>query len=72
MILHISVKAQARENSVIEDKLGNYIIKTTAPPEYGKANISVIKLLAKHLNIHERSVHIIHGHKKSKKLIEVL
>ena len=72
----IKVIPNANEDKVIEeikDLFGNLHIKvkSTKPPEDGKANEAVIKIIAKHFKIAKRDVRIIKGFTSRIKLIEV-
>jgi len=46
-------------------------IKVKAPPEKGKANQSVIKIIENHLNLAKNSIEIISGFTSSKKIINI-
>ena len=48
-----------------------YKIYVTAPPEDGKANAAVIKLLAKTIGISKSSMSITHGHTSREKTIKI-
>ena len=45
-------------------------IRVSAPPEKGKANQNVERLLAKHLNLAPKQVKIIKGHHSAHKIVE--
>ena len=46
-------------------------IKVAAPPEKGKANQAVIKLLSEKLALKEESITIVHGSASQRKVIEI-
>jgi uncharacterized protein (TIGR00251 family) len=46
-------------------------IKVKAPPEKGKANQSVIKVIENHLNLAKNSIEITSGFTSSKKIINI-
>ncbi len=46
-------------------------IKVSAPPEKGKANTSVIKLLSEKLKLDKKSITIVHGSTSQNKVIEI-
>ena len=46
-------------------------IKVKAPPDKGKANKAVIKVLEKHLNLAKNSIEIVNGSTSSKKIIKI-
>ena len=51
---------------------GNLKVKVTAPPEKGKANERVIRLLAKQLGVAQSSVEIVAGHSSPRKTIRII
>ena len=52
---------------------GNKItIGLTSKPEKGKANVELVKKLAKYFKVSSSQIRIITGHKSRKKLIEVI
>jgi uncharacterized protein (TIGR00251 family) len=58
---NIRVRANASKNYVggnLEDRL---IVRVQAPPEDGKANQAVVKVLAKAFNVRQREVEVISG-----------
>lgn len=56
----------------IAEWLGDRLkIRVKAPPESGKANKAVIKLLSTALNIHRRDITIISGNTSPLKTIEI-
>jgi len=71
MKLHIKVIPSSSRDSIVgwlEDTLK---IKVKAPPEKGKANKAVIKLLEKKLKLCKGSVQIESGATTSRKTIEI-
>ena len=66
MKLLIKVIPNAKQNAVVEDfidLLGQRIlkIKTTQPPEDGKANKAVIEILAQYFAVKKNSIELISG-----------
>ena len=70
MQIEIKVITKAHKNSV-EEKDGKYIVRTTTVPENGKANVQVVKLLAKHFGVGKSCVRIVRGHKDCHKFVEI-
>lgn len=71
-LLHIRVQPKASKNEIgdfLED--GTLKVRVTAPPEDGKANAAVIKLLAKRLKIAPSALEITRGHASRNKTIEI-
>ena len=71
MILHIRVKANAKENKVGEIINDRLIVSVQAPAVDGKANDAIRKVLAKHFKVKQRDIKIISGEKSRDKKIEV-
>ncbi|MBO9572943.1 MAG: DUF167 domain-containing protein [Chitinophagaceae bacterium] len=75
-ILNVRVTPRASSNriQVIEQPDGTQLIRVyvTVPPEDGKANDAVIKLLAKELDIAQSSLTILSGHTSRNKKIRML
>ena len=70
MLLNIKVIPNAKkEKVVIDDKITK--IYVTAPPEDGRANKAVIKLLSKNLNTSKSKIEIIKGKKSREKIIKI-
>ena len=72
MILEVKVNPKAKFNKVSQLDDIHYHIYTTAPPDKGKANESVIKLLAKELNLPKSKLKLIGGQKYYNKLIQII
>ncbi|OGG87040.1 hypothetical protein A3B87_02185 [Candidatus Kuenenbacteria bacterium RIFCSPHIGHO2_02_FULL_39_13] len=70
MIIKVKVIPKAKVNKVIR-KDDQYRIHTAFPPDKGKANQAVIKLLSKELAIPKSKISIIKGKKSREKIIEI-
>ena len=70
MILNIKVKPNSKEEKVERIAEGEYAISVKEPAEDGKANIRVINLLSKELNVGYKSIKIKNPTSRNK-LIEV-
>lgn len=68
----VSVSPGARLNKV--EQLGKYTfkVKTTAPARDNKANVAVLKLLAKHLKIRKSELILVAGSKSKQKIFRIL
>ena len=53
----------------IDDK--NFIVEVKEAPINGKANIALVKTLAKYFNIPSSAVRIVSGHASKQKIIEI-
>jgi len=69
--LTIRVRAGAKQERI--EALSDDVLKVwvTAPPEHERANQRVITLLADYLDVPKRTIHIMHGHHTSTKIIEI-
>lgn len=68
MIYKVKVKLN---KNFIEVKNGEIEIGVTSRPEKGKANLEIIKKIAKHLDVSSARVKIVSGFSSKKKIIEV-
>ena len=69
--LTVKVVPGASRSSVV-GWLGDMLkIRISAPPEKGKANAAVLKLLAKELHLHESALSIVSGSTSQRKVIEI-
>lgn len=71
MIIEAKVVPKAKLNKISRLDDTHYHIYTTTAPDKGKANESVIKLLAKELNLPKSKLKIIGGQKYHNKLIQI-
>ena len=71
MRINARVKAKAKLNKIKKIGTADYSIHTTAPPDKGKANHAVIKLLSQELNIPKSKFIILKGQKSKNKIIQV-
>lgn len=72
MKLAVKITPKAKQNSVKKISDIEYHIRTTAPPDKGKANTAVLKLLAQELNIPKSHLTITHGHTSRNKIFETI
>ena len=72
MLINVKVKPNARKNSVQKVDENNFVVFTTATPEDGKANKSVIELLSGFFHIAKSKITIIKGTTSKIKIIEIL
>ncbi len=71
MKIQIRVRANAKQNKVDGEVDGRLIVFVQAPAEDGKANQSVIEVLAKHFKVKKRDVKILSGEKNRDKIVEI-
>jgi uncharacterized protein (TIGR00251 family) len=65
----IKVKANAKENAVLEGPGGELRVLVKAPPQEGRANKAVIEILAAHFEVPKSSVAIVGGFKSKNKIV---
>ena len=70
MIVNIRVVPRAKQNKVVEEA-GRLKVYLTAPPVDGKANDLLIEVLAEHLGVKKRQLHLVKGEKGRDKMVEV-
>ncbi len=66
-MISIKVMPNSRKDEVVEGE--PLVVKVREPPERGKANQAVLKLLAEHFG---SSVRIVSGHKSKRKIVELV
>ncbi len=71
MKMTVNVRANSRGELVSRDSNG-MIVHVKEGAYENRANMAVIKALAKHFNVPQASVKIIHGASSKTKLIEIL
>lgn len=71
MKIQITVKANAKINSVEKMADGTYHVCVKAPPTQGKANAVVIETLAEFFKVPKSRVEIILGAGAKKKLVKI-
>jgi len=70
MIINIKVIPRAKRAIIKDgDPLRIYV---SQPPEDGRANEAVIKLLAEHFDVPKSKIKIIKGEKSREKIIEII
>jgi uncharacterized protein (TIGR00251 family) len=76
MKLSVKVIVNSKNSDIIEDGIDLFgdrflKIKVNQPPEDGKANKEVIRLIAQYFGIKVRNIRIIKGETSTNKIIEV-
>lgn len=72
MKITVKVKTNAREESIEKVTDREYAVSVKKSPVEGKANIAVIKVLAKYFHIPANRVRVATGHAGKNKIIEIL
>jgi len=71
MRIYVKVLPWAGKNEVVKISEAEYKVKVTAPPEKGKANGQVIKLIAEYFGVSKSFVNIIAGKTARVKIIDI-
>jgi uncharacterized protein (TIGR00251 family) len=72
MKIFVKVKTQAKVKKIVKVDGTHYHVFTNAPPEKGKANKDIIKILSKYFDISVSRIKIITGDKSREKIIELI
>lgn len=71
IILHVLVQPKASQEGVVGFHGQALKVKVAAPPSGGKANLRLIEILAKRLNVAKSQIEIIRGHTSRKKVVRI-
>jgi uncharacterized protein YggU (UPF0235/DUF167 family) len=69
--LAIRVIPRAKRNDVGGERAGRLLVRTTAAPVDGRANVVVCRLVAEHLGVPARRVTIESGHRSRDKVLRI-
>jgi uncharacterized protein (TIGR00251 family) len=72
MLLYVKVITRASAPTVLERTPDQFTVKVTAPPEKGKANEEVCRLLAEHFAVSRSAVRIVRGQTARRKIVEII
>jgi uncharacterized protein YggU (UPF0235/DUF167 family) len=71
MRITVIVKPHSHEARVEENDDGTYFVRVTVPPESGKANEAIRRLLAAEFEVPLSAVQIISGPRARKKIVAI-
>ena len=71
MKLSVTVKPNAKEEKVILNDDGNFVVSVKAPSREGKANARLPKVLAAHFGVASSTIRIVSGASSRKKIVEI-
>ena len=71
IVLTVKAIPNASRDQIVGPHAGALKIKVAAPPEAGKANSAICKLLAAALNLPTRNIEVITGHTQPTKRIAI-
>jgi uncharacterized protein len=69
--MRLRVSPGARSNAVVGRHGDGWKVRVTAPPEDGRANDAVLRLLAERLDLPGASVTLVSGHSGRDKIVEL-
>jgi len=72
MKINVKAHTNAKKNEVKKTDDINFEVYTTATPENGKANLSIIELLSKFFRIGKTKINILKGQTSKNKIIEII
>lgn len=71
MKIHAKIKASANEEKIEQIGSSKFLISVKAGPIEGRANIAVIKIIAKHFQVTQSDVKILKGKTFKEKIVEI-
>jgi uncharacterized protein len=71
MKIQVKVKPNSKTEEISREG-DSFIVKVKEPPNEGKANQAVIKLLAEHFGVPKSELRILSGFRSKSKVIEVV
>lgn len=72
MKIFVKVKTKATQKKIVKVDDAHFEIFTNVPPEQGKANKEIIKMLAKYFDTSISKIFILSGDKSKNKIIEII
>ncbi len=70
-LLAVRVMPRARRDEIAGMREGVLLVRTTAPPQDGRANAAVVRLIAKRLGVAQRQVVLVTGVRSREKLLKI-
>lgn len=71
MRISVTVKPNAKKDSVVSQADGGFVVYLKAPSREGKANARLLKVLAGHFETAPSCIRIVSGVSSRKKIIEI-
>ena len=69
--LSVRLQPRARRDEVVGERGGQVVIRVTAPPVDGKANVALCRLIAKAAKMSPSKVTVVKGHTARDKVVRV-
>ena len=71
LTLHVKVVPGARADRVVGRYGDGIKVQVSAPPEDGKANAAVLRVLAIALSLKSDQIHLLRGHANPRKIVSI-
>lgn len=71
MKIFVKVKPKARQEKIEKIDDANFKVWVKEPPEKGRANQAVLKVLAEYFNANRSEINIVSGQTSRKKVVEI-
>ena len=71
MVISLKLKPNSKEEKVIKIKANDFVVWVKAKPEKNKANLALIKVLAKYFGVIQKNVMIERGFGSRKKIVRI-
>ena len=72
MKIFVKVKPKSREEKVEKIDDINFKVSVKQPPEKGRANLAVTRILADYFNVSQSNIEIVSGSNSRLKIIEII
>jgi uncharacterized protein (TIGR00251 family) len=69
--IHVRVQPRARCDEVVGERDGRVVVRVTAPPVDGKANVALCRLVARAAGVPPSAVEVVRGHTSRDKTVRV-
>lgn len=71
MIITVKARPRARQRSLKELGPGRFEVRTTEPPDKGKANEDIVDILSEHLGVPKSCIELVRGASSSTKIFKI-
>ncbi len=71
MKISVRVKPNSKQEMVEKISDTEFVVRVKAPPQEGRANEAVVKVLCEYFKVPRSMVAILHGHAGKNKIVEI-
>jgi uncharacterized protein YggU (UPF0235/DUF167 family) len=71
MIIKVKVNTNSKKETLEKTSEDSYTVRMNVTREKGLANKKLLQILARHFNIPQTNVKILHGHSTTHKIVEI-